>query len=90
MERIEIHVHGKVQGVGYRAVTKHVAKKMGIVGFVQNRHDYVHVVAEGEKDELMMLVNFCKKGPEFAEVEHVHFCFYPATKEFKEFSVKVT
>jgi len=90
MERIEIHVYGKVQGVGYRAVTKHIAKKIGIVGYVQNKHGYVRIVAEGNKNNLMQLIAFCKKGPEFATVEHVHFNFYPATSEFKEFSVKVT
>ncbi len=41
-------VHGVVQGVGYRAFVRSVAKRLGITGMVRNARDgSVHVLAEG-------------------------------------------
>ncbi len=44
-------VHGKVQGVGFRASTRALAMDMGVKGYVENLSDgTVKVVAEAEED----------------------------------------
>jgi acylphosphatase len=54
-EKIEIKavVHGKVQGVGFRATVRHHAKRLGIVGTARNLPDgRVEICAYGPKNDL--------------------------------------
>ena len=56
-----MHLHaivsGDVQGVGFRAHTSHIARSLGITGWVRNREDgSVEVVAEGAKTVLQELL----------------------------------
>lgn len=64
-----IRVTGKVQGVFYRQNTLEVAHSLGLKGYVQNCRDgSVLIEAEGREEVLEELVNWCKKGPDRAEV----------------------
>ena len=73
-KHFNITVSGKVQGVYYRASTKHKAEELGIVGFVKNQSDgSVYIEAEGEMPQLSALIDWCKMGPNHAKVENVHF-----------------
>jgi acylphosphatase len=72
MQHLNINVSGKVQGVFFRVSAKTEAEKLGITGFARNEPDgSVYIEAEGEEKALEKYVNWCKKGPEFAEVEEV-------------------
>jgi len=71
-KHLRITVHGKVQGVYFRAATKAVANQLGITGFVKNLPDgTVYIEAEGGNFELDNLIEWCHEGPEQAHVEQV-------------------
>ena len=89
MQRVHIVVHGYVQGVFFRHYTRKTALSLGLKGHVKNMADgTVEVVAEGSEDELIELIEFCKKGPEAAQVEKVDVKFEKAKGEFYGFEVR--
>lgn len=84
MKRVSIKVHGKVQGVFYRANTEKVARKIGVTGFVQNEPDgSVYIEAQGSEQQLEELIDWCKRGPERAVVEKVETSGMPTQAEEK-------
>jgi acylphosphatase len=73
-KHFNITVSGKVQGVFYRASTKHKAEELGITGFVMNMPSgNVYIEAEGQMPQLSALIDWCKIGSTHAKVENVHF-----------------
>ena len=44
-----IHIHGIVQGVGFRPAVDRIATECGITGFVSNKGSYVEVVCEADE-----------------------------------------
>jgi len=53
LERVTVLYHGRVQGVGFRATVRHLARGYEVTGWVRNLPDgRVELVAEGAKDEL--------------------------------------
>lgn len=88
MERIEATVTGKVQMVMFRDFTQRKAKRLGLVGEVQNCSDgSVCVVAEGEHKQLEKLLKKLHTGPLLARVDEVKSEWLPATHEFTTFSL---
>jgi len=86
MKKIIIKVYGLVQGVFFRYTTRKVARNLGLTGFVKNMSDgSVYIEAEGPEDKLFKLLNFCKVGPKYAEVEKVDFEFEEPQDRFKGF-----
>jgi acylphosphatase len=72
MKHLNITVHGKVQGVFFRASTKAVADQLSIKGFVKNQADgSVYIEAEGDDFSLDSFVEWCNEGPDNAIVEKV-------------------
>lgn len=68
----KIVAHGKVQGVFFRANTKEVAEALNIAGHVRNEPDgTVTIEAEGYKDAMEQLYEWCRTGPDNAEVTKV-------------------
>ena len=67
-----ILVKGRVQGVGFRFHTMEKAKALGVKGYVQNLHDgSVYIEAEGAENDVNELVNWCKNGPAWANVDKI-------------------
>ena len=66
-------VHGRVQGVYFRAFTERQAQALGLTGYARNLPNgrSVEVLAEGERNRLEELVNRLKVGPPGAWVEEV-------------------
>ncbi|WP_112663981.1 acylphosphatase [Microvirga flavescens] len=65
-------VHGRVQGVGYRAWTHHQAELRGLKGWVRNRRDgTVEAVFSGPDDVVGAMLEVCREGPRSSAVEHV-------------------
>jgi acylphosphatase len=65
-------IHGRVQGVGYRDWTRHVARGRGIEGWVRNRRDgSVEAVFSGSADGVSGMIEACRKGPSSARVEWI-------------------
>jgi len=72
MKHLNIHVHGKVQGVFFRATMKAVADQLGVKGFAKNEKDgSVYMEAEGDDFSLETFLEFCSKGSDKAVVEKV-------------------
>jgi acylphosphatase len=70
--RLHAVVHGIVQGVGYRATTIDEARRLGLAGWVRNRHDgTVEVLAEGSEPKLKLLLAHLERGPWGASVSSV-------------------
>ena len=65
-------VSGKVQGVFFRASTRHQAQQLGISGYARNRLDgCVEVLACGEADAVAQLRDWLSRGPDRARVSGV-------------------
>lgn len=70
IKHYNIHVSGKVQGVGFRYHTRMKAIELKIKGFVQNKPDRsVYIEAEGEEETLNEFLAWCKHGPSWSHVE---------------------
>jgi acylphosphatase len=88
MERIDITVTGRVQGVAFRHHTVREAESLGVTGWVRNQPDgSVRVVAEGDRDRLERLLAWVGRGPSHARVETCHHLWQQATGEFADFRV---
>ncbi len=67
-----IRVHGRVQGVWYRASAQNKARELDVKGWVRNAHDgSVEIHAEGTDDSLDRFVLWCREGPPSAEVSRL-------------------
>ena len=69
-----IIVHGRVQGVGFRAFVEVEALTRGLEGWVRNRNDgSVEAVFAGEADAVAAMIEACRRGPSFgARVDVLH------------------
>ena len=86
--RAHVYIHGRVQGVFFRATTRDKAIALGVKGWVKNCLDGgVEAVFEGEKDTVEKVVDWCKKGPEGAFVNHIDIRWEKYSGEFDEFSI---
>ncbi|MFI5220189.1 MAG: acylphosphatase [Bacteroidia bacterium] len=78
---VKIIVKGKVQGVFFRKFTKIAADDLEINGFVKNQYDgSVYIEACGDTTQLEKFIQWCKQGPEQAQV---------AESEVKEIEQKI-
>jgi acylphosphatase len=83
------NVHGRVQGVNFRASTQAQAARLGLLGWVRNRPDgTVEVLAEGPRPALDELLSFLQRGPRAAAVSQVQPAWRPATQSFHQFEVR--
>jgi len=82
-------VSGRVQGVFYRSNTLKEARLRGLSGFVRNMPDgRVEAVFEGEKDVIAGMIDWCRRGPDYAYVEGVEVKWEKSKNEFKEFDIR--
>ncbi len=72
MKQMHFTVHGKVQGVWFRAWTQDLAKEMGVTGWVRNMTDgNVEGTAMGDDDLLVRFLDRLHDGPPLARVTKV-------------------
>lgn len=89
MQRMTATVHGRVQGVGFRAFTQEEATRLGLVGWVANQWDgSVLVVAEGPDAALQRLVDWLHRGSPAAHVERVDVTWHAAEGGLRGFAVR--
>jgi acylphosphatase len=70
--RLSARVRGRVQGVGFRATTVSVARRLGLAGWVRNLVDGdVELEAEGPPEAIEQLLTFLHRGPPGARVDGV-------------------
>jgi len=90
MDNIRTHlvIEGRVQGVFFRDTTRREAVGLGLMGWVKNRFDgSVEVVAEGPRDAVENLVQWCHHGPPAARVTAVQRFDEEFTGEFDSFRI---
>ncbi|CDQ19578.1 acylphosphatase [Halobacillus karajensis] len=64
MENNQITVHGRVQGVGFRAATKQIAEEIGVAGWVKNQPDgTVLIEVEGKHEQVKQFIKKIQEGP---------------------------
>jgi acylphosphatase len=65
-------IHGRVQGVGYRAWVEDEAAARGLEGWARNRRDgSVEAVFSGAADVVHDMIAACRRGPPSARVDAV-------------------
>lgn len=88
IKTFRIKVTGKVQGVCYRISTQREAVQLQLGGFTCNEPDgSVKIEAEGEEADLDTLLQWCRKGPQLAEVGRVDFEEIPR-KSYTHFEIR--
>ena len=73
-EEVVIHlvVHGRVQGVGYRAFVEYQAKMRGLNGWVRNCDDgTVETLLAGDAAAVEDMIAACRRGPFAARVDAI-------------------
>lgn len=87
--RAHLIVSGRVQGVFFRAETQRAAMRYGVSGWVRNKRDgTVEAVIEGEKNDVIALINWCKTGPPHSRVENVDVGWQDYQGAYADFSVR--
>jgi len=72
MRHLRIVVHGRVQGVGYRAWLAEEARRRGIEGWARNRtNGTVEAVLGGADAAIDQLLAVCREGPPAAQVTDI-------------------
>jgi acylphosphatase len=67
-----VRIHGRVQGVWFRAWTAEQARSLGLDGWVRNRADgSVEAVFRGTQASVREMVARCRRGPPAARVARV-------------------
>lgn len=65
-------IHGRVQGVWYRAWTVETARSLGLTGWVRNRTDgSVEAVVEGDESVITQFLALAHVGPTAAKVARI-------------------
>ena len=86
--RAKLLIIGHVQGVGYRAFTRHAASRRGLVGGVKNLDDgRVEAEVEGLKSVIEAMISELKVGPPGARVRQVQVEWAPTSGRFTDFQI---
>lgn len=72
MKAERVLIHGKVQGVWFRAWTVEQARRRRLAGWVRNRADgTVEAVFAGEAAAVEAMIEACRTGPKHARVTEI-------------------
>ncbi len=88
LRHVHLTVHGKVQGVWFRASTKETAENLGVKGWVRNLPDNsVEIDAQGETDILEQFIRWCREGPPGARVTNIDIQELEAVNSMQDFKI---
>ena len=86
---VHVLIFGHVQGVWFRASTKQKAEQLSLKGWVRNKDDgCVEAVFQGDKNQVIEMINWCCQGPALAKVEKVEVTKKQFVDILKDFSIK--
>jgi len=69
---VRLRIRGRVQGVGYRYWAADEARRLGLSGWVRNRHDgSVETLIAGRAERVAEMTARCHEGPSMACVSRV-------------------
>jgi len=89
--RAAVRVKGRVQGVNFRYETQRTARRNQVSGWVKNLPDGdVAAVFEGEQQAVQNTVEWCRRGPATARVDHIDVEEQPWQGEFSSFEIVTT
>ncbi len=89
MKECTFTVHGKVQGVWFRAWTRDTAREMGITGWVRNKSDgNVEGAAHGSDELIAEFMDRLHDGPPLARVTHVDSQCTTAETTYSTFDIR--
>ncbi len=72
MRIVRLMIHGRVQGVGYRAYVAGEAEVSGLEGWVRNHRDgSVEAVIAGDDALIEGMINALRSGPPVSHVEKI-------------------
>ncbi len=72
MRIVRLIIHGRVQGVGFRAYVEDEAEANGVEGWVRNRLDgSVETVVAGDEGHVEGMIAALRRGPPVARVDRV-------------------
>lgn len=72
LRRVRARVQGRVQGVGFRAMTQYEAGRLGLSGWVRNLVDGdVELEAEGPAEKIETFLHHLRQGPGMARVDNL-------------------
>ncbi len=87
-KRLQLLIHGRVQGVFFRASARREARQLGLTGWVKNRPDgRVEVLLEGDEERVKEFLTWAHHGPSTARVEQVETKWRSYTGEFADFRI---
>lgn len=87
--RLRLEIHGRVQGVWFRASTRDEALGIGVSGRVRNlANGNVEVTVEGDRSAVERLVAWCRKGPQGASVSKIEIKEEDYVGEFDTFQIR--
>jgi len=87
--RLKALIHGRVQGVYYRAFASRTARSLCLKGYVKNlSNGDVEIEAEGEKGPLEELLLRLEAGPDGAVVEKIDITWPEYTGKYSAFDVR--
>ncbi len=86
--RSRVLISGLVQGVFFRREISYLARQLGVTGWTRNLSDgSVEVVAEGDKEAIDKLIQFCRVGPSGARVRNISVEWEDFKGEFRGFRI---
>jgi acylphosphatase len=90
MEKVEIKVTGRVQGVGFRYTTKMLADKIGVKGGVRNCSDgSVAIEAIADRAKMSKFLEGLKKSPTpWGRVNNLQVWHNPNIREVSSFEIR--
>ena len=88
-KQVHLIISGMVQGVFFRASASGIARSLKLNGFIRNlSNGNVEVCVEGEEEALKKMLEWCRKGPPGARVEHVEIQRSESADRFEGFQVR--
>ena len=70
--RVHVTLHGRVQGVGFRAWAKEKSSKLSLSGWVRKASDgSIEIFVQGKEEELNDFASLCWDGPSMTYIDDV-------------------
>lgn len=81
-------VKGRVQGVGFRAMTRYYAMSLGLTGSVRNLPDgTVEIYAHGSKKRLEEFMQKLKEETSPGQIEEASIDYFPIENPHEDFRI---
>lgn len=89
MKALHLMIHGRVQGVWFRASTQEVAGQLKIRGWVRNTPDgAVEAHIQGNDAAVDEMFAWCRQGPPGARVDSIDSTEVEPAEDFRAFSIR--